>query len=377
MPIMKPYPGRAALQQRVLPSYRVPLFDQLATACGGGLSVFAGQPRPEESIDTSGHLQRAHLERALNRHFLDPAHPLYLCWQTGILEWLASWDPEVLIAEANPRYPTTRRALDWMRGRGRPVVGWGLGAPAIQGPLKDLRASGRSRFLHSFDALVAYSHRGAAEYAALGFPTEKIFVATNAVAPRPQNPPPDRPASFQGPPKLLFVGRLQVRKQLDSLLHTCAALPVDRQPHLRIVGDGPDRARLETLAQKVFPRVEFSGARHGPALTPFFQEADLFVLPGTGGLAVQQAMAYALPVIVAQGDGTQDDLVRPENGWLIPAAVPAALFAALNEALADASRLRQMGAESFRIVRDEINLENMVGVFLKAIFSVSGVKAAQ
>ena len=42
------------------------------------------------------------------------------------------------------------------------------------------------------------------------------------------------------------------------------------------------------------------------------------MLPGTGGLAVQQAMAHGLPVIVAQGDGTQDDLVRPENGWQIP-----------------------------------------------------------
>jgi len=29
-------------------------------------------------------------------------------------------------------------------------------------------------------------------------------------------------------------------------------------------------------------------------------------------------MAYGLPVIVAEGDGTQSDLVRPENGWRIP-----------------------------------------------------------
>ena len=45
--------------------------------------------------------------------------------------------------------------------------------------------------------------------------------------------------------------------------------------------------------------------------TAHFAGADLFVLPGTGGLAVQEAMSYALPVIVAKGDGTQEDLVRP------------------------------------------------------------------
>ena len=93
--------------------------------------------------------------------------------------------------------------------------------------------------------------------------------------------------------------------------------------------------------------------------------ADLFVLPGTGGLAVQQAMAYGLPVIVAQGDGTQDDLVRPGNGWQVPPDDLPALQACLEAALADPARLRQMGAESYRIVRDEINVEQMVAVFVR------------
>ena len=41
---MKRFPGRLALQQRVLPVYRVPFVDTLADRCDGGLSVFAGQP---------------------------------------------------------------------------------------------------------------------------------------------------------------------------------------------------------------------------------------------------------------------------------------------------------------------------------------------
>ena len=98
-----------------------------------------------------------------------------------------------------------------------------------------------------------------------------------------------------------------------------------------------------------------------------FTWADLFVLPGTGGLAVQQAMAYGLPVIVAQGDGTQDDLVRPGNGWQIPPDDLGQLAAALETALEDVSRLRQMGAESYRIVSEEINLERMVAVFVDAL----------
>ncbi|MFN8426382.1 MAG: glycosyltransferase [Anaerolineales bacterium] len=64
-------------------------------------------------------------------------------------------------------------------------------------------------------------------------------------------------------------------------------------------------------------------------------------LPGTGGLAVQEAMSYGLPVIVAQGDGTQDDLVRKENGWQVPPDDFDALVATMKDALSDAARLRE------------------------------------
>jgi glycosyltransferase involved in cell wall biosynthesis len=117
--------------------------------------------------------------------------------------------------------------------------------------------------------------------------------------------------------------------------------------------------------------VQFVGAKHGDELKPYFTEADLFVLPGTGGLAVQQAMSYGLPVIVAKGDGTQDDLVRPENGWQIPPGNYDALVSTLREALSDVERLRTMGDESYRIVVEEINVEKMVEAFVRALNSVS------
>ena len=84
-----------------------------------------------------------------------------------------------------------------------------------------------------------------------------------------------------------------------------------------IVGDGPERSKLEALAKEIYPDVRFTGAQHGPDLERIYREADLFVLPGTGGLAVQQAMSFGLPVIVGESDGTQSDLVRDENGWTL------------------------------------------------------------
>ena len=76
-------------------------------------------------------------------------------------------------------------------------------------------------------------------------------------------------------------------------------------------------------------RPSSAGDLRGEALAQRFREADLFVLPGTGGLAVQQAMSYALPVLVAEADGTQADLVRERNGRVLPPGDEDALVAAL------------------------------------------------
>jgi glycosyltransferase involved in cell wall biosynthesis len=360
--------GRLGLQQRVLTPYRAALFDLLAQACDGGLSVAAGLPRPEESIAVTDKLRVANYTYIRNIHLL--RGPAYLCWQLGLISWLEACLPDALVVEANPRYLATPAAVRWMKRRGKAVLGWGLGAPASSGPFSGLRNSRRKGFIRQFDGLITYSRRGATEYAALGFPAGKIFVAPNAAASRPSAPMPVRPETFSGKPNVLFVGRLQARKRINLLLQACAALPETHQPRLVIVGDGPERAALEALAKTVYPAAEFPGAKHGEELAGYFTAADLFVLPGTGGLAVQEAMSYGLPVIMGQGDGTNDDLVRPANGWqILPDDLPA-LTESLRDALADAARLRKMGAESYRIVSEEVNLERMVGVFVEALNSV-------
>jgi glycosyltransferase involved in cell wall biosynthesis len=383
-----PFPGHLALQQRVLPTYRLPFCEALAASCQGGLSVFAGQPAAGESITSLDPLSGTHpapklsLYFTTNRHWRTPSSPFYLCWQARLLNWLTQEEPDALIVEANPRIRSTPAAIRWMHARQRLVLGWGLGAPAPRGPLAGLRGYGWPRFLSQFDALIAYSPLGAEQYRLQGFPAEHIFVAPNAVTHRPDGPIPIRagsepastPTSVRAglrpaptAPTVLFVGRLQARKRIEDLLRAAAALPTAIQPRLQVVGDGPARPALQALAQDVYPSAEFPGECTGPDLEPYFAAADLFVLPGTGGLAVQQAMAHGLPVIAAQGDGTLDALIRPANGWRVPPSDLPALTAVLQTALSDIPRLRRMGAESYRIVAEEVNLEEMVHAFLHAL----------
>jgi glycosyltransferase involved in cell wall biosynthesis len=291
---MAGFNGKVGLVQRVLPNYRAPFFNALGRACEDGLSVFAGKPRPNEMIQPALRLDNAQL--VMDRNINLFRGNFYLCVQLGLIDWLTDWDPDVLIVEANPRYLSTPAAIRWMHSRNRPVIGWGLGAPPLSGSLAGMRRNRRLQTVRQMDALITYSQTGAEEYAGLGFPEDRIFVAVNAVTPPPSHPLPRRsaPASIRKG-RLLFVGRLQSRKRLDNLLQACASLPTPIQPELVIVGDGPDRTRLEALASEIYPDAVFIGALYGEALDDQFRLADLFVLPGTGGLAIQQAMSFGLP----------------------------------------------------------------------------------
>ncbi len=361
--------ARLGLQQRVLPAYRAAFFDALAGRCRGGLEVFAGQARRGEALGQTARLEKARLTQGRNLHLFGGS--LYLCWQDGLMAWLETVQPQALVVEANPRYLRTRQAVRWMHRRGRPVIGWGLGLRPGGGlPAGVLRRG----LLGSLDALLTYSPQGMEEYQQAGFPAERIFVAPNAVMPRPASPPPPRPEGYRGGrPVVLFTGRLQERKRVDLLLRACAALPGRLQPILWVVGDGPARRHLEALAGSIYPQAEFTGSLYGPELERRFGGADLFVLPGTGGLALQQAMSFGLPVISAEADGTQACLVTPGNGWIIPPGDLAALSELLQTALQDPATLRRMGRESFRIASEEVNVEAMVDAFARAVnFALGG-----
>jgi glycosyltransferase involved in cell wall biosynthesis len=305
----------------------------------------------------------------------------FLLWQSGLERWLTAYSPQMLVLEANPRYLSNMLALWRMRSRGRPVIGWTLG-PAKRARRDSGWAPLLLDYYRSFDALVTYSKAGARTFAGLGIAEDRIFVAPNAVQPgdaRRVSRMLDEDATLLfrwreelglgAGPVILFVGRLQPRKRLDLLLRACARQ--SREVQVLIVGDGPERARLEALAEEILPRTRFAGERFGLDLGICFAVADLFVMPGTGGLALQEALTYGKPVAVAEADGSQADLVQPGiNGWLLLPGDEDHLAIILEEALANPARLRTMGEMSSTIVGREATLERMGDGFLAAFREV-------
>jgi phosphatidylinositol alpha 1,6-mannosyltransferase len=117
--------------------------------------------------------------------------------------------------------------------------------------------------------------------------------------------------SPQNKPIVGFVGRLAPEKHVERL----AALSAREDLQLVIVGDGVDRAKLETL----LPSAVFAGALYGEELATAYASMDVFVHPGeheTFCQAVQEAMASGLPAIAPNAGGPRD-LVTPYRTGLL------------------------------------------------------------
>lgn len=354
-------PMKLGLQQRIFPAYRQEFFELLAMSCEGGFSLFSGDAEEWEHVSPSTTLTKGTYVQAKNVHLGKDKY--YFCYQQNLIRWLKKTMPEALVLEANPRYLSSRLGIRWMQKQNKPVIGWGLGAPQ-SGNFLITRLW--QDFVNKFDAIIAYSQQGKREYMALGVSEEKIFVAPNAVLPPPTEA--YKPRRQHNQLNVLYVGRLQARKKVDVLIKTCARFrSKGERMALIIVGDGPEKENLQALANQLFPATKFIGAKYGKDVKPYFEQADIFVLPGTGGLAVQEAMFYGLPVIVAEADGTQSNMVHPENGWVIDPTDPTSLIDAMGQALAMRQNLSAMGKVSFQIASNEVNILQMVKVFERAI----------
>lgn len=162
----------------------------------------------------------------------------------------------------------------------------------------------------------------------------------------PVRPAPVAPRERQ----VLYLGRLHPIKALDRLLESWARVE-RRHPHWSLTVAGPgEPAHVADVHRRAaslgVQRVRFVGPRYGPDKTMAFAGAELFVLPSHSesfGMAVAEALAHGLPVIVSQGTPWRQ-VTCEACGWWVDNTVDA-LEAALDEALGHAPEvLATMGA---------------------------------
>src|SRR5207249_3862701 len=187
-------------------------------------------------------------------------------------------------------------------------------------------------------------------------------------------------APSEGPVRLLAVGRLIEKKGFAYLIEACRMLRSSGFSFAcQIVGEGPERSRLEELirAYQLSDNVRLRGSLPQPELVGTLSQSSLFVFPAirdssgdTDNLptVLIEAMASCLPVVATEVAGIPEIVQHNENGFLVPEKDAAQLADAIQRLAGSKALLDQFGRASRRIAKEKFAIPNTVG-HLKRLFA--------
>ena len=159
--------------------------------------------------------------------------------------------------------------------------------------------------------------------------------------------------------QVLFIGRLEDQKNVDSLIDAVDGLP---GVTLAIVGDGLHRARLQDIVAQRRLGVTFMGAQPHGELPRLLGECSVFVLPSFyegNPKSLVEAMACGVPVVGTRVPGIREIIVHGENGYLCGTSA-GEIREALQAVLSDADLRARMADRAVAYVRENCSLTHAV-----------------
>ncbi len=149
--------------------------------------------------------------------------------------------------------------------------------------------------------------------------------------------------------RLLAVGMMRSGDKLDSYHALARSLKeLEHQGNwcLMIVGDGPERATVETMFSRFGDRVRFGGEVDAATLAAYYAHADVLVWPAVReayGMALMEAQASGLPVVAGDVGGVPDIVRNGRTGLLTPDGDTNAFADAVSRLLVDADLRTRLG----------------------------------
>lgn len=196
---------------------------------------------------------------------------------------------------------------------------------------------------------------------------EKTEVVYNGVDPEMFHPV----GGNSGASTILCVGNLIPTKGHDVLLQAFAMV----QAHFpefscEIIGDGPERSKLEGIAAKLSVRVVFRGHKSRAEVADAMRRCAIFALPSSYeglGCVYLEAMASGKPTIGCQGQGIDEVIEHVANGWLVSPCGVEDLAKALSTLLQDRQLRNKIGAQARGTVLREFTLahqaQRLAGIY--------------
>ncbi len=341
-----------------------PIGGGTGVACSQLLAEFANRPGIVIDLVTSGTIPQPTVERLASNieiHRLPVAKRDLFYWRAGeLFQWTRRAISHARMLSRQRQYDVCHCWAGWPSG----IVGYTLRrrVPYIVS-LRGSDVPGYSRRLRVLDPVVMRHvsrqvwgqatrvvavSRNLRSLALQTYPNGVIDVIPNGVDIHRFVPE----TVDRGDHRILFVGRLVERKGVHILIEAFRGV-LDGVPDatLTIVGDGPERARLEAMASElgVQDRIIFRGHVGGQDMPDAYREGAVMVLPALADAmpnVLLEAMATGLAIVTTPTGGSE--LVRG-NGAIVPFSDPQELRRVLVDYLTDPNRLRDHRQESRRL----------------------------
>lgn len=283
----------------------------------------------------------------------------------GVVEKLKSLRPDVVVLLSHVGNISHWHLMGLKEKLGFKLIAWQCGYEYNPGRLKQAILR---RFVPKFDHHLAY-HSNARTYALThGASEDQVTVIHNTIneerivcLPKAEA----RSLLLTRHPEigsrriLLFVGAVLAEKRIETIL---AALDrLKRQDVvLVLVGDGEHLPAIRAACAGRNDVILTGAIVDG--VGPYFDAAEMYLLPGTGGLGINEAMAHSLPIVSGYADGSADDLVVDgENGFRLREGTPAEMAEKIAMILDTPGMSERMGAFSRELITGRFAFREFIG----------------
>lgn len=370
-------PRRVTLLTNFVPPYRLSLFKALESRLRSLLVLISTPMEKNRPWSPKFDGLNVVIQKTITLHHV-PRHPhgftdnldVHVPYDTLWQLWRAR--PEVVITgELGMR---SLQALLYRKSASRSrVIVWATLSEASERGRGRLRRLVRSWVLPRADAVLVNGASGARYVARFGVPADKIFVTPQTsdgrrftALPLQRTPEESR--------RLLYVGQLIERKGLApflSVLSAWAKAHVADNLEFWLLGDGPERTKLEKTNPPPNLAIRFCGNVSYDDLLGFYAQAGILVLPTLAdewGLVVNEAMAAGLPVLGSLYSQAVEELVEEGlTGWTFHPDRAEEMYQAVDRALtASRENLEEMRVSARSRVED-LTPEFVAGCILQAI----------
>jgi len=356
--------------------YRVSFFEKLSNIDNVELTVIHGSEKTEVGRPTVEDVSSLRFANICLKSWEVKLHSFTIGYQAGVLRALRKCKPDTVIMLAICGTISNWFIAIWSRLKGKRLIMWTCNwEPQVENSIAYII---KKQFLKVYfkmaDCILVYSSKARQSIMQLGIKPDKIRICYNGIETdhmiRNESTVQGKAVELRAKGNsrnrtmFLYVGGMLQEKRVDLLLRAFKNLPQDKVS-LWLVGDGPAMREYQNLSQELsLKNVKFWG-RIIENVDQFFAAADFFVLPGVGGLALNQAMFWEVPCIVSEADGTEEDLVvHGATGYRFQKDSLESLTSCMQMALYTKSEERQeMGQRARNLILERSNVNEMVRTF--------------